>query len=113
MGPGTPGRRLASGTARAVLGIVALLGPVAAEACATCIGGGGEGAGLNPGFYWSAVVLTALPFVAMVVAGAWLHRQLSATGRHRVPGPTVRGAGAGAADRPGVGARPPAGGRTP
>jgi len=82
-------RRRTRETARAVLAAMPLLGPVAAEACAVCIGGGREGTGLNPGFYWSAVVLTVLPFVAVVVAGAWLRRHLSAAGRRSVPGSAV------------------------
>jgi hypothetical protein len=82
-------RRGMAGAARAALVLVALLGPIVAEACAVCVGWGRENAGLNPGFYWSAVVLTMLPFVAVVVAGAWLHRHVSAAGRRSAPGSAV------------------------
>jgi hypothetical protein len=82
-------RRGAARAARAPLELVAALGPVTAEACATCIGWGRENAGLNPGFYWSAAVLTLLPFVAIVVAGVWLHRHVSAAGRRAAPGSGV------------------------
>lgn len=55
-------------------GVVAALLPAGADACAVCVGWGGEGQGLTPGFYWSALVLTTLPFVAVGVAGLWLRR---------------------------------------
>ena len=31
-----------------------------------------EGRGLNGGFYWSALLLTALPFAIVAVIGAWV-----------------------------------------
>jgi hypothetical protein len=82
-------RRELTGAVGAVLTLAAILGPVVAEACAVCVGWGRENAGLNPGFYWSAVLLTMLPFVAVVVAGAWLHRHVSAAGRRSAPGSAV------------------------
>jgi len=56
--------------------------PLEARACAVCLGWT-EGQGLNGGFYWSALLLTALPFVVVAVIGAWLTRaaRLSRSGR--------------------------------
>ena len=50
--------------------------PLEARACAVCLGWT-EGQGLNGGFYWSALLLTALPFVVVAVIGAWLRRAAS------------------------------------
>lgn len=47
--------------------------PPEARACSVCLGWS-EGQGLNGGFYWSALLLTALPFVVVGVVGAWLTR---------------------------------------
>lgn len=74
------------------VGAVAALLPIAAEACAVCVGWGGEGQGLNPGFYWSALVLTALPFVIVGAAGLWL-RRLARPGDRAVLGRAARGRG--------------------
>jgi hypothetical protein len=56
--------------------------PPDAQACSVCVGWS-EGQGLNGGFYWSALLLTALPFVVVGVIGAWLTRaaRLSRSGR--------------------------------
>jgi hypothetical protein len=45
--------------------------PIETQACSVCVGWT-EGKGLNGGFYWSALLLTALPFVVAAVIGAWL-----------------------------------------
>lgn len=37
--------------------------PGLAEACSVCVGPGSEERGLGAGFYWSALLLTLLPFV--------------------------------------------------
>ena len=47
--------------------------PLEARACAVCLGWT-DGQGLNGGFYWSALLLTALPFVVVGVIGAWVAR---------------------------------------
>ena len=56
-------------------GILILVGvvlfPANARACAVCVGWG-EGQGLHAGFYWSALLLTTLPFALVAVIGAWL-----------------------------------------
>ena len=54
--------------------------PIEAWACSVCIGWT-EGRGLNGGFYWSALLLTALPFAVIAAIGAWAWRE------HRVPDP--------------------------
>lgn len=51
---------------------VALL-PGNAWACAVCVGWTGR-QGTDSGFYWSALLLTALPFAVVAVIGAWLVR---------------------------------------
>jgi hypothetical protein len=56
--------------------------PVKALACAVCVGWG-DGQGLNAGFYWSALFLTALPFAVIAAVGAWVRR--TAAGGHREP----------------------------
>lgn len=43
------------------------------QACSVCIGWT-EGQGLTGGFYWSALLLTALPFAVVAAIGAWLVR---------------------------------------
>jgi hypothetical protein len=68
-GPGRAWRRVAG-----LAGVVAALLPAAADACGVCVGWGGEGRGLTAGFYWSALVLTALPFALVGAAGIWLRR---------------------------------------
>lgn len=45
--------------------------PAEAWACSVCVGWT-EGQGLNGGFYWSALLLTLLPFTVVAVIGAWL-----------------------------------------
>jgi hypothetical protein len=70
-----PGARL--GVERAGrIGLAAGLAllPAPADACAVCVDWGREWQGLNPGFYWSAVLLTVLPFVLVAAAGVWLSR---------------------------------------
>jgi hypothetical protein len=54
--------------------------PPDAQACSVCVGWS-EGQGLNGGFYWSALLLTALPFAVIAAIGAWAWRA------HRVPDP--------------------------
>lgn len=58
------------GSATFLMADVVLL-PAHARACAVCISWT-EGQGLNGGFYWSALLLTALPFVVVAVIGAWV-----------------------------------------
>lgn len=43
------------------------------QACSVCVGWTG-GQGADSGFYWSALLLTALPFAVVAVIGAWLVR---------------------------------------
>jgi len=43
------------------------------EACSTCVGWP-DGQGVNGGFYWSALLLTALPFAVLAVIGVWVSR---------------------------------------
>ena len=62
----TPGWR--AGTA--LIAGVALF-PMDAWACPVCIGWT-ERQGLNGGFYWGALLLTALPFAIVAVIGAWV-----------------------------------------
>lgn len=45
--------------------------PTNARACSVCVSWT-EGRGLNGGFYWSALLLTALPFAIAAVIGAWV-----------------------------------------
>ncbi len=53
---------------------VALLS-VDAQACSVCVSWT-DGQGLNGGFYWSALLLTALPFVVVAVIGVWLRAKV-------------------------------------
>lgn len=62
--------------------------PALAEACSVCIGPGSEARGLTAGFYWSALLLTALPFAVAGLIGVWLRR---ATGRLSPPSPPTPG----------------------
>lgn len=55
------GRRV--GAALGVLSAWSALVPGLAGACSVCVGPGGEERGLGVGFYWSALLLTLLPFV--------------------------------------------------
>lgn len=50
--------------------------PLEARACSVCIGWTG-GADADWGYYWSALLLTLLPFVVVAVIGAWLRRAAS------------------------------------
>lgn len=63
---------------RAALGTLAagasVLLPGIADACSVCVGPGSEGRGLTAGFYWSALLLTALPFAIAGIVGAWVVR---------------------------------------
>ena len=45
--------------------------PASALACSVCIGWN-DGQAVNVGFYWSALLLTLLPFAVVGVVGAWL-----------------------------------------
>jgi hypothetical protein len=78
--------------------------PAAADACAVCVEWGREWQGLNPGFYWSAVLLTVLPFVLVAAAGVWLHRLVSMADQPsastRPPRADSRGLTGPAPDRP-------------
>ena len=71
----------------ALLAAGATFFPADAEACAVCIGWA-EGQGLG-GFYWSALLLTALPFAVIAAIGAWVWRE------HRVTGAGGEGAPSG------------------
>ena len=68
--------------------------PLEARACAVCIGwmGGGDA---DWGYYWSALLLTLLPFAVVMVIGAWVrHAFLRSPGRGspaQPPGTTERG----------------------
>lgn len=57
--------------------------PTAARACAVCIGWI-EDQGPNVGFYWSALLLTALPFALVAGIGVWLRRVTKAGSRSNV-----------------------------
>ena len=46
-----------------------------AQACAVCVGWT-EGQPLNGGFYWSALLLTALPFALVAAVGVCAGRAL-------------------------------------
>ena len=59
--------------------------PADALACAVCLGWS-DGGGLNGGFYWSALLLTALPFAVMGALGLWVDSALRRA-RRRDPGP--------------------------
>lgn len=72
------------------LGGVAALFPAPARACAVCVGWGSEGQGLNGGFYWSALLLTALPFAVVAVIGIWVFHTVRHGGaRSAAPTPTL------------------------
>lgn len=58
--------------------------PPDAQACSVCVGWP-EGQGLNGGFYWSALLLTALPFVVVGIIGAWLTRAARLSRSRRTP----------------------------
>jgi hypothetical protein len=59
--------------ALAILTAGVVLLPLPAWACSVCVSWT-EGRGLSAGFYWSALLLTALPFVVVAVIGVWLLR---------------------------------------
>ncbi|MBI4562984.1 MAG: hypothetical protein HY724_13155 [Candidatus Rokubacteria bacterium] len=59
--------------------------PTEARACSVCIGWT-EGLGLNGGFYWSALLLMALPFLVVAVVGAWVWFAVWRARPPRVPG---------------------------
>src|SRR3972149_2954133 len=48
--------------------------PLEARACSVCIRGAG-GADAAWGYYWSALLLTLLPFAVVAVIGAWVRRR--------------------------------------
>jgi len=56
--------------------------PLEARACAICIGwaGGGDA---DWGYYWSALLLTLLPFVVVALVGGWIRRALRREARAR------------------------------
>lgn len=56
---------------RAWPALLGVLAPGGAHACAVCVGWADEPA-VNVGFYWSALLLTALPFAVAVAIGAWM-----------------------------------------
>ena len=64
-----------------LIGWWALL-PLEAGACAICIGwaGGGDA---DWGYYWSALLLTLLPFVVVALVGGWIRRALRREARAR------------------------------
>jgi hypothetical protein len=66
------------------------LTPTGASACAVCVGGVGESG--TAGFYWSALLLTALPFAVIAAIGAWVSR--AGDGPRRRAGDTVSEDGA-------------------
>lgn len=87
-------------TALGVLSAWAARVPSLAEACAVCVGPGSEARGLGAGFYWSALLLTLLPFVltaALAVSiggatGVWTSAWRRRRGARRSPGPEERAA---------------------
>ena len=68
--------------------------PLEAQACSVCIGWTG-GADADWRYYWSALLLTLLPFAVVMVIGAWVrHAFLRSPGRGspaQPPGTTERG----------------------
>ena len=69
--------------ALAVLAGWSTLLPGLAEACSVCIGPGSEERGLTAGFYWSALLLTLLPFAL----AAALTLSIGGVVRRADPGP--------------------------
>jgi len=62
-----------------------------AEACSVCVGWPGE-QGANVGYYWSAILLTALPFLLVAVFGVWM-RHTVRRAREARPGVASRSTG--------------------
>ena len=56
--------------------------PLEARACSVCIGWTG-GADADWGYYWSALLLTLLPFAVVAVVAAWVRRALRREARGR------------------------------
>lgn len=63
---------LYAGLSRLSAALTVTLLPARAWACAVCIGWGEGQEPLATGFYWSALLLTALPFAVVVTIGAWI-----------------------------------------
>jgi len=63
--------------------------PADAWACSVCVGWA-EDQGLHAGFYWSALLLTVVPFALVGVIGAWMRY---AIWRARKPAREVREGG--------------------
>lgn len=61
--------------------------PGLAEACSVCIGPGSEDRGLSAGFYWSALLLTLVPFAL----AAALAVSIGGAVRRADPGPVPEG----------------------
>ena len=61
------------GRGRILIGSAVTLAPGGAHACAVCVGWGDSGFG-TLGFYWSALLLSLLPFSVVAIIGAWVHR---------------------------------------
>jgi len=72
--------RLASCLGRTLAAGMAL--PTAARACAVCIGWTG-GTEADWGYYWSALLLTLLPFAVVAVIGIWIRHALRREARRR------------------------------
>src|SRR3990170_4866337 len=69
---------------RAVAVLIAgwTLHPLEARACAVCIGWMG-GVNADWAYYWSALLLTLVPFAVVMVIGAWIRRALRREARGR------------------------------
>ena len=74
---------------RAVAVLIAgwTLHPLEARACAVCIGWMG-GVNADWAYYWSALLLTLLPFAVVMVIGAWVRRALRREAPADAPGRT-------------------------
>ena len=81
---------------RAVAVVIAgcALFPLEARACSVCIGWTG-GADADWGYYWSALLLTLLPFAVVAVVAAWVRHAFLRSSRRdapaQPPGTTERG----------------------
>ena len=78
-------RAILSWGARAFLVVWVTLLPANARACAVCISWT-DGQGSNGGFYWSWLLLTALPFAIVAVIGAWVGWAASRVRQRQAPG---------------------------
>lgn len=75
---------LSRGVRPAITTALALL-PTDAPACSVCVSWT-EGQGLNGGFYWSALLLTTLPFAVVAVIGAWVGYAVCRARPRQAPG---------------------------